>query len=330
LVRDAGAATAFAFAAPSEEAEGIIMPRLFRSSFQPGGDVTGFRVVERLRDPGEYEDREGYDADFISAERPIALPGLGAREDDAVRFEWKGAETTVLDYTHFSTIHSESRRLPLVSAVNIDGTAEQVGIPRSDTWRYDPRIPKRLQVLRECYGDGRRGLFSRGHLTRREDPNWGSVEVATQADEDTFHATNAAPQMQRFNGNGWLQIEDYVLRNANRANMKVSVLTGPVFKRSDPVMFGVQIPVTFWKIVVFVHDVTGAVRATAYTADQAEFLGLSPAFVFGSFGNHQVAVERVAELTGLEFGVLEEMDVLAGAGRAFALKLESLEDILLE
>ncbi|MGE7367995.1 DNA/RNA non-specific endonuclease [Neorhizobium sp. NPDC001467] len=60
------------------------------------------------------------------------------------------------------------------------------------------------------------GLFSRGHMTRREDPSWGSPSVARQADADTFHITNAAPQRQGFNGGIWLDLSAYVAHDVMR------------------------------------------------------------------------------------------------------------------
>ena len=306
------------------------MPRIQRPSFRPQESAESLRVSESLRDPSEYDDREGYNPAFLLPDPTLPLPGLGAWAGDAVRFQWKGQQAFVLDYTHFSTVHSTSRRLPILSAVNIDGTAEQTDIERTDVWHYDPRIPKKLLIHSECYGSEQQGFFSRGHQTRREDPNWGDADTATVADADTFHATNAAPQMQKFNGKGWLRIEDHVLHNANKNDMRVSVFTGPVLLDNDPVLFGVKIPVTFWKIVAFIHDRTGELRATAYIADQAAFLGVAPSFVFGAFGNHQVSVERVEALTGLQFGVLNDIDVLREAGRAFSVRLESVDDIMLD
>lgn len=44
-----------------------------------------------------------------------------------------------------------------------------------------------------------RNDLDRGHLVRRRDPVWGSTTVAAQANLDTFHLTNAAPQVAAFN-----------------------------------------------------------------------------------------------------------------------------------
>jgi endonuclease G len=151
---------------------------------------------------------------------------------------------------------------------------------------------------------------------------------APKAEADTFHATNAAPQMQGFNAGAWGRIEDYLPDNAKKDKMRINVFTGPVFKSSDPVLFGIRIPVEFWKIVVFVHDETGVQTATAYTASQAS--DIKPAFVFGEFKNHQVSVERVEKLTKLKFEDLKTRDPLRSAEPNFASVLREVEDIMLD
>jgi endonuclease G len=279
-------------------------------------------------DISEYEDREGYDPAFIPSHDPVPLPTFTAAiAADVIKFKVNGKQDHVLRYTHFSTAMSKSRRLPLFSAVNIDGKQEKE-VTRGDVWRFDPRIPVKSQILKECYGTEQKGMFSRGHQTRRKDPDWGSMSVAKVADADTFHATNAAPQMQRFNDGVWGDIEDFILSNANRDNMRINVITGPVFETSDPTLFGVKIPLTFWKIVVFVHDETGELTATAYTASQADFI--KPSFVFGEFRDHQVPIERVEKLSKLRFGDLKTRDPLRGAGPNFSARLKTTNDIMLD
>lgn len=290
--------------------------------------------VKRVRltpDPIEsYDDRQGYREDFIRAEDPVPLPTLGgAATRDVVKFTWKGAKTHVLEYTHFSTAVSKSRRMPIFSACNIDGSKAKT-IDRGDVWKFDPRIPTEYQILKEVYGNQKDGYFSRGHMTRRQDPDWGSKAIATLADADTFHATNAAPQVQNFNAGLWGGIEDYILANTKQDSMRVCVLTGPIFEASDPVIHGVKVPVRFWKVVAFLHDETEQLTATGYVASQAKAIAeLKPAFVFGDFENQQRPLTAIEALSGLSFGALTERDVLAGAGPSFAASLRDVRDIML-
>jgi endonuclease G, mitochondrial len=63
--------------------------------------------------------------------------------------------------------------------------------------------------MKESYGNAPK--FSRGHMTRREDPIWGiTLELGNS---DSMHVTNTVPQIQSFNAGIWLDLEDYALLN---------------------------------------------------------------------------------------------------------------------
>jgi endonuclease G len=301
-----------------------------RFKFRPSVSAEPTRVRRTTDSLESYANRPGYDPAFIDDAAPIALPILGeAVQQDIVTFEWKGKTTHVLNYMHFSTAVSQRRRMPVYSACNIDG-ARWVNVERGDVWKYDPRIPKQYQILEEPYGNQKDGFFSRGHMTRRQDPDWGAPADANLADEDTFHATNASPQVQSFNSGLWGGIEDYVLKNCARDKMKISVFTGPIFASDDPTLFGVQVPLRFWKVIAFIHGTTGQLHATGYVSSQANaVIGLKPTFVFGDFKHQQRPLAAIEELTGLSFPELTPYDVLDGAGSHFAVALGDERDIML-
>lgn len=281
------------------------------------------KVKLTLDDPALYDDREGYDADFLGDGARVPLPKLRATH---VPVPVKGGGT-VLKYHNFSTCQSKSRRVPFYSACNINGKALKKE-KRSNTWHYDPRIPTKYQIIEECYGDAADDMFSRGHMTRREDPVWG--RDSKQAEADTFCVTNAAPQMQAHNAPIWLGLEDHVLKNAGKAKQRASVFTGPVLRKNDPVVHGVKIPIDFWKIVAFIHDDTDSLSAVAYLDGQADFLPTAePTFVWGAYKHMQVPITRIEKITGLSFGRLRSVDVLAAADATFAFRLNALDELLL-
>ncbi|MEJ7724838.1 MAG: DNA/RNA non-specific endonuclease, partial [Ilumatobacteraceae bacterium] len=82
-----------------------------------------------------------------------------------------------LKYRNFSVVMSKSRRLPMVTAANINGQ-ESRRLPRVDVWSYDGRLDKKDQWGDELYADN---PLDRGHMVRRADPVWGSLEQARQA-----------------------------------------------------------------------------------------------------------------------------------------------------
>ena len=75
----------------------------------------------------------------------------------------------------------------------------------------------------------------------------------------------------------WRAVETYVLRNAVTMQERVNVFAGPVFRdkasggvKADPLYRGVQIPMQFWKIVVWDDD--GTLRSLALLAEQRTVL----------------------------------------------------------
>jgi endonuclease G, mitochondrial len=275
-------------------------------------------------DPGEeasvanYRNRKGYDAGFLSDDsekRMVELPEVVRNARDVLEFDGTDGKETVLKYEHYSVVMSRSRRMCLYSAVNIDGNESRKSARVA--WKWDPRIPRNQQIMQECYGIPPK--FSRGHMTRREDPGWGSPTIAKRGNEDSMHVTNTTPQMQAFNAPIWLALEDYALQHAREDKMRISVFTGPYLHPRDPVMYGVQIPLAFWKIIAFVHDRTDQLCATGYVMDQqAQLQDEEQEFVFGAFASPQlkvatqVSIRSIEARSGLHFGRLASMDPLAG------------------
>jgi endonuclease G len=278
-----------------------------------GGD----NVVPIEAPVADYRDRKGYDAAFLGA--PVGLPEVRAAAADVLRFELDGKTETELRYEHFSVVMNRPRRLCFFSAVNIDGGQSRKS-PRTG-WRLDPRIPTAQQIIQECYGNPPR--FSRGHMTRREDPVWGDETAAARGNADSMHVTNTVPQMQAFNSPIWLALEDYALEHAREDEMKISVFTGPYFRADDPVLYGVQVPVSFWKIIAFIHDVSGKLCATGYEMSQkASLPAPSTEYVFGEFRSRQLgiatqtSIRSIEARSGLSFGNLADFDPKSGITEA--------------
>ncbi len=257
--------------------------------------------------PEQYEDREGYGAKFLgdNVQVPLPTPTAALKKDLLMVGDTKSVE---LKYTHFSVVMSESRRMCVYSAVNIDGKLYKKA--KRPGWRLDPRIPKEAQIKNECYGNSPK--FARGHMTRREDPIWGdTLEEAGLGNSDSMHVTNAVPQMQPFNAVVWLGLESYALENARDDKMRISVFTGPFFTAKDPVRYDVQIPLSFWKVIAFIHDDTDKLCATGYTISQEDYL-VREEFVFGGYETFQVPISWIEKNSRLRFGKLASVDPYEG------------------
>jgi endonuclease G, mitochondrial len=268
--------------------------------------------------PADYDDRDGYEPAFLGKKFGVGLPSVERDASDVLDFQVNGKRETELRYEHFSVVMSRRRRMCFFSAVNIDGNLSKKN--KRVGWKIDPRIPKKQQIMNECYGSPPK--FSRGHMTRREDPGWGDPTAAKRGNQDSMHVTNATPQMQAFNAPIWLALEDYALGHAKEDDMKISVFTGPYFDDADPQMFGVRIPVAFWKVIAFIHDDTGKLCATGYEMNQEKSLPPEDEFVFGAFTSPQlgiatqVAIRSIEQRTGISFGKLAGVDPLANDDEA--------------
>ena len=271
-----------------------------------------------------YETRDGYRSDFLGPGHPEApLPDI-ARADDVLEVTWQGQLMKAMPYRHFSVVMSILRRMCYVSAVNIDG-ATSIGHLRRRDWRFDPRFSEAAQLSGRVYGNAPR--FSRGHMTRREDPAWGATRAeADEGNTDSMHLANAVPQMQPFNGGIWLSLEDYALQNAREDDQKISVMTGPVLRDDDPIFEEVAVPIEFWKVIVFVHDETGALSVSGYILSQRGFLPQRET-VFGAYETYQVPISTIEQRAGLRFGPLAALDVFGAAPEGEVRPLLSPDEI---
>lgn len=248
-----------------------------------------------------FEDRNGYNADFLNG-WSIPLPkGIGDREADMRRLR-RGGTGFELTYRNFSVIMSASRRLPMVTAANINGLDSRK-VPRIDRWSFDGRLDKEDQWGDEIYANNQ---LDRGHMVRREDPIWGDLDVAKEANRDTFHFTNSCPQMAGVNQVTWLGLEDYILQHARADGMKVSVYTGPFFREDDLEYRSALIPGAFWKVVAIVTE-DGRPSATAYKVDQVEALS-DLEFVFAAYKTFQISIQQVIDEAQIDFSSLVEYD----------------------
>lgn len=267
--------------------------------------------------PSFFAGRAGYQPGFLgTGERRVPLPALGGSEADvAIATEPGGRKRPDLRYTHFSVKFSASRKVPRITACNIDGAKWKKIKRGDDQWFSDGRLPADVQLGERDYAHPD---IDRGHMVRREDPNWGEPADVSKANFDTFHYTNAAPQHARLNQRTthWLGLENYVLENARTHGLKISVFTGPILRDDDPVLeTGVQVPEEFWKIIAFLTTPDRKLRTTGYVLSQGEFIeDITEGFTFGEYRTYQVPVSQIATKTGYDFAQLAAADALVAGG----------------
>lgn len=269
----------------------------------PSKSLAPALAEEAARPRSYYEGYTGYDRDFL--EVPVPLPVLtDEQRRNAAKNADAGAEDdpTILPYTHFSLVMNRRRQLAYYTVVNIDGAQSADLLRGRDRWYFDSRIAESEQIGEALYS---RNALDRGHLVRRLDPVWGTDRE--RANDDSFHFTNCSPQHERFNQgqDTWQGLENYILKNADARDRKVTVFTGPVMDEKDPVYKGVRLPLAFWKILVYCKS-DKTLAAAAYVLEQGQLiqdmLRFEAAF---DAGMYRVELVHLNDRTGLDFNYLK-------------------------
>jgi endonuclease G len=260
----------------------------------------------------DYSGHKGFDPAFLCAGKAdgrVFLPALGSALATQATTLFASPKETVLRYRNFSVVMHRIRRFAIYSAANVDFKGRYELARPKDRWRFDPRIPAEMQVGESFYSHN---AFDRGHLTRREDQEFGPTpEEAIDAAADTCHWTNCMPQHARFNERRelWQGIEHHILEEAvDKDRFRAQVITGPVFDAADPVLTGFEetpYPLRYWKVVAAINA-SGKLFATAYLLDQrdtiAEFgLRGAPEVPFAPFKTYQTTIAAIEKLTQLTF-----------------------------
>lgn len=228
----------------------------------------------------------GYDAEFLG--EPVTAPTPVADPD-----------APVLHCVHFSVTMNLERRLAWSVAWNVDGLRFHPGIARSSSFFLDDRLTDEQQTGEDVYRDND---LDRGHIARRADLLWGTIDEAKQANRDSFTFTNITPQMAGFNqssrGGIWGELEHGVLDMEELVDRRITVFGGPVLAADDPPYRDlVQVPRDHWKVVVY--KVADALRAKAFLLTQ-DLDGLRTAYL-DDFATYELSLGELAARTGLSF-----------------------------
>src|SRR5262249_3851455 len=137
--------------------------------------------------------------------------------------------------------------------------------------------------------------FDQGHLSRREDLQWGADPTeAKRNGDDSFHYTNCAPQHVAFNQNRkisglWNRLEVSAVQRLSTGE-KICIINGPVFnapasrtgpdgklrlqlngpRRKDPKFGGVSIPKLYFKLIAYRKG--NSLHAKAFVVSQEDLL----------------------------------------------------------
>lgn len=255
---------------------------------------------------------KGYLEQFIFGHE-VPLPKLNLQQTGDLVLDVEGNQ--VVKYINYSLQLSKSHRFPFYTATNIDGLMFKK-VPRRDYWRKDPRLPKESQWGKDLYMADNSN-FDRGHMTKREDVQWGeTMGIALKAADSTFFYANAVPQHKNLNRTIWRSLEDYILHTEAKQNqLRICVFTGPVLLTSNPTFVtsinneDIKIPFLFWKVVVFQKE-DGNLYRVGFMMSQNKLLiddniieeleSEDQRFMqFKDADTYQVNITLIEEITGL-------------------------------
>ena len=252
------------------------IPSLYSES-EKSGDKYFDNEIKRKEEGINYAACKGYSSRFLGIDIPMPEP-IRSHRRFAARII--NSDSYILRYHKFSVIQHNVRMMPFISAINIEGNPSKRKDDSErgkDIWLRDTRIPFDVQLDDNYYkGSG----FDRGHMSRREDANWGiTAEDARRNADLTCIYTNACPQIKTLNQskyNGlWGILENIVLEQGayqeRGATSRISVFNGPIFNESDRQYRGVQIPMEFYKIILWLTD-DKDLKATAFKLSQDQLV----------------------------------------------------------
>ena len=292
----------------------------------PAASTTGeldLAEIKKLEEATDFSGCKGYQSRFLGTKFNIAIPQPKVELKKFIA-KINGTDSTVLKYYTYSTIFHSVRMMPVISAINVDGdpAKRKDNTARKDVWLRDTRLSFDIQLDDNYYrGSG----FDRGHMSRREDANWGATAEDAKRNADlTCMYTNACPQVAKINQSSrkglWGILEKVVLETGAEAEQgktaKISVFNGPIFKDTDPVFRGIQVPLDFYKIVLWLTD-NGNLKATAFKLSQValvddidfEQLDLDQNTEFKEF---QCSIKSLQSETGINFSKLLPFDTFEG------------------
>jgi endonuclease G len=294
--------------------------------------------IKKLEESIDFSDCKGYQSKFLGFDIPLPLPQKGLKKFIA---KLQGTDSYVLKYHHYSVIFHSVRMMPIISAINVDGDPEKRldESKRKDNWLRDRRLDFDIQLSDSYYkGSG----FDRGHMSRREDANWGSTAENAKLNADmTCLYTNACPQVATLNQSGrkglWgilekIVLEEGAVKEAGKT-ARISVFNGPIFKDSDQVFKGIQVPLEFYKIILWLTD-EKQLRATAFKLSQEklvddidfEQLDIDQNL---EFKEHQCSIEWLQKVTKLDLSSIIQFDTFKGEGEELVLKSENEVKLLI-
>ncbi len=149
--------------------KGYPVIKMQQGAVQPDADAEESKKITTDQD---FADCKGFQANgFLSFETP--LPSLSKQLARRPIPLTDNPKSNVLEYLITATIQHAIRKMPLISAINVEGNVadRKDSSKRVDRWLQDNRIDPDTQLSDAYYT---KSGFDKGHMSRREDADYGS------------------------------------------------------------------------------------------------------------------------------------------------------------
>ncbi len=142
--------------------------------------------------------------------------------------------------------------------------------------------------------DYRGSGYTRGHLAPSADMSFDSIALAA-----SYRFSNISPQLAKFNGGIWRELEEQT-RDWARASKRLHIVTGPIFTRRTKTIGKnrVTVPTHFYKVLMDA-DLPEKKAIGFVIPHQVSYKHLN---------KYAVSVDQVEQMTGLDFfdGILPD------------------------
>lgn len=226
----------------------------------------------------------------------LALCGPARAQDDSLKgceehvrtgvpaFVGITPDTTELCRLGYAVAHDNHLLIPDWAAWHLTGPKATGCLPRKDSFKADPDLPKGKRAeLKDYRGSG----YDRGHMAPNADFLW-----SREAQKQSFYLSNMAPQLHQFNAGIWADLEELTRVWATEKG-EVYVIDGPIFDdRAHPRTIGpdnVANPDYFFKVI---YDPKSG-GALSFIFPNAQIPG-------NDISAYQVTVHQVEQRSGLD------------------------------
>ena len=187
----------------------------------------------------------------------------------------------VIKHTYYALSYNETHEQANWVHYKLDPTFLNGRSPRKNNFREDPDVSSYSATLNDYKGSG----YDRGHLAPAGDMKFNSIAMS-----ESFFMSNISPQRPEFNRGIWRRLESLVRAWGKRFEIYVS--TAGVLNLEGHGTIGrnkVKIPSKYYKVI--------------YAPEKNIMIGflMTNAKLSGKLSSYAISVDRIEEITGIDF-----------------------------